>query len=541
MMDTTILTREQASSTADYLLSGFDLVKNENRNRALVGKPYQKKVNSESFIDITYIENMLDFVDKCRLKGAADASFAGLFDSNGKIEFTSAKNINSLTSSLLIRATHISGRRYANEYAFKDECKPENIKDLADFKRVYGDSFVSSFSTGGDYWLMITFKSNSLQEKMTVDANIAGHGSIGAGKIGGEGAASLLNSIMQTNVQFDSKCKIRGLKNPSYPDGLEAQIKYADEFLSKTLDSPIIGHIKTKGYEEVETSKVFNTMAENREKLTGIGGLAEKLYRIKRLTKAINTIHAAHERYRAAIEDPCIADIEALAEIERNKILAQFIQYDRDPNKKVEELTLHSLDKGLPDIHLTVRQTEKFGGNGGGPLQPDINSMKEFLRECKHHLPRLIALKLHAGKPGGFLNLDATNVYGVCKIEAEFEAMQRIADESTQIDNTFQKRQYKCVVHGSNEGQDSVAMSIELPEDEINEIHIRSGIIVDCLNFVRKDNINIQAGQSDGGGPHSIHLERNEFLAGFESKSGSLIDAISFFIAGIKGITWKKF
>lgn len=531
---------DETSSENSYIFSGFDSVTNENKQRAVKGTEYKKETGGERVVRAKYIENTLDFVDEQRYKASADVSAAGLIGVNGEIEFASSKKINTLSSSLLIYAHRVAGEKHMDECRLKEECQPELITDLKAFRKVYGDCFVASYAETGEYWLMVTFYSKTLEEKQRVDAQIGGNAIVKGVTVEAGAGTNLMNAITQTQVEYEFNEKATGVsQGPPQERKLDDLIEYAQAFINMPLDRPVISNIKTKGYEEITDSSVFDKMGENRKYLTGPEGLIWRKNEVIRLKKAIDFARTAYKRYAIDLSDPDIDPVEKKADEDLKAIQSCFNQYAENPEAELSEVEITSLEKGFPDVCFEILTSQMYGGSGGGGIQRDIESVEAVQKRWKQFLPRIVSITLYSGKPGGFLNIDATNVYAVSKLEVEFENMLRVAEETIQTHNSYMTTEYQKVVHGTNNGDNNESLPISSPAKDIKEIHINSGIVVDWLKFIRKDGKTLAKGNEGGGSSHVFQIPEKSFLAGFETKTGAIMDNIKFSAVKLDRIDWK--
>ncbi len=523
------------------LFQGYDVVNEKDANNKAIKGLASESFDGNSFCQFNYIQSTMDYIDEQRTNMSADVSLAGLFGVNGEINFAQSKEITTLTSSLLVYSKHISGSRSITESRFLEGRSPEDFESVKTFKKIYGDSFISSASKGGVFWMMVTFKSKSVEEKKNVEAKLKLNGVIKAITLEVGMETSLAEKIQSTNVDIEIKCGVSGLENPKLPEitDIEGQLKYATAFLNFKLTSPIIAAIQTKGYEDVLNSSIFDKIAGNRKYFTAINGINAKRVLLIKLRKAIDFAKCAYARYGITITDPKINMVDQKAKMDLETIENQYELYNQNPEEPLQPLNLESLNEGIPEVVFTVKSSIKYGGNEGGPTLSDIKSIADANTYFKNLLPRIVSIRMWKAEAGSFLDL--ANVPAVGRIELEFENLQRVASDLPQIENRYESSIFFKIKHGSSDGEPSQILHLNNFQKDIRQIEVRSGNYVDWLKFVSKSpNMTIESGNIHGGGYNKIAIEENHFFAGIETRSGDIIDSISFFTVAIEKINWPR-
>ncbi len=524
-----------------HLFKGYDNIKQETLiNQAVEGEINDKLSGGNSYVKIRYIESTLDFVDEQRSNISADISLAGLFGVNGKINFANSRQINTLSSSLLIYSKHVEGKYEIKNCKFKDGLSPEDTGSIKDYIWLYGDSFISSYSNSGVFWCMLTFNSKSVKEKNEVDAKIGGNAVVQSGEIDAQSGVSLKKALNETKVGYTMEFGVTGVSRPDLKKDISSILTYALRFLKIPLDSPVISDIETTGYEKLTKTGIFNKVAHNRNYLVGLNGLSKKRAQVIKLRKAIDFARNVYIRYNIPLTDEKINEAEQEALDDMKEIKNHFNKYEENPEVALKPFFPPSLSRGIPEVVFQIVSSDKFGGKGGGTLKNDFPNIRDVQENWKHLLPRIVSVKMHSGKPGGFLNIDATNVTGVCKLIVEYENMQRVAEEEAQVANAYKRFGGATRIHGQNDGDTtSGLLHLSSHKDSIKEIHVRSGVIVDWIKFIANEG-SIDCGNSEGGTERKFVIGAHSFLSGFETNSGSIFDSVGFYTIKIREIHWEN-
>ncbi|MBL4707848.1 MAG: hypothetical protein JKY48_05340, partial [Flavobacteriales bacterium] len=284
------------------LFQGCNIVNEEDINNKAVKGSVSPLHDGKNKHYISYIESTLNFVNDNRLNMSADISLGGLFGANGKVEFAKNTEINSFTSSILIYSKQVEGVISITEKSFIDKRSPDNAESMKSYVRKYGDSFISSASKAGVYWMMITFKSESMQEKEKVDTVMKANGIIKPLTIEGALESGFAQKIENTGVSFERVVEILGVNKPK-PQSIKDGLEYAIKFLSEDLTSPIIADIKTQGYESLLESERFSKVASNRDFLTYSKGVPNDRVLLVKLIKGIQAVKKAYSRYDIPLEE----------------------------------------------------------------------------------------------------------------------------------------------------------------------------------------------------------------------------------------------
>ncbi|MCO5559280.1 hypothetical protein L7F22_012876 [Adiantum nelumboides] len=146
------------------------------------------------------------------------------------------------------------------------EKPPESSAELKEFYQAYGDSYVVSCATGGEYIGIYTFYCEMVEEQqqVAVAMEMVGIFKAFARDAGLRTKINDFHSSQNTRISFDQL--ITG-KAGCLPDS-DGVLDFALDFPSLPLTAPVVTSIKTRGYErEPGIGSRFNTIARNVQQL----------------------------------------------------------------------------------------------------------------------------------------------------------------------------------------------------------------------------------------------------------------------------------
>lgn len=103
---------------------------------------------------------------------SVDARY-GLFSGGAKMSFAENHAVNSFSSYLVARCLVQNATRYGQGFRLTPEAKALlDSQRLADFQTAYGDMFVRSLKTGGEFYAIVRVTSTSSQDQQSVSASL---------------------------------------------------------------------------------------------------------------------------------------------------------------------------------------------------------------------------------------------------------------------------------------------------------------------------------------------------------------------------------
>jgi hypothetical protein len=422
-----------------------------------------------------------------------------------KMSFMSSLKVTTYSVSVTVYAKHVAGAKGRTDVRFKPGVSvPHDDAKANEFVQYYGDSFVSRVTTGGEYMAVYTFYSQTREEQTSLVTSLKANGIFDGVSVGGSLQNAMDNFLKTVKVSYAFRQTVSGLLNPSLP--LPAGfIEYAVKFPSIPLDAPVVIAIGYAGYETVPGAGTgFAKVAANRAYFTGntvVGGLAADLSKIIQSNNQIVWMGKLYEYYGGFLDVTLKANGKT-ADENIAAIRGQMDTFGKNPTATFPPLTLKALENGTPALVFDVRESDYWGGSGGGPF--DEVDLSTYVQR----MTRISAVGLRSGE-----HVDQLRV--------------------TFIDDTGQQQTKSTGGDGSDRG------TMQLLEGQfITKIWGRSGARVDQLNVQCSDGRTIGGG-GNGGGPFSWVRPEGSFAMGFKGRSGAEIDGIQIVFASFKPAVWK--
>lgn len=365
-------------NTSEKLFNGYDSIANGMLNASAVSGGSEHG-GGRSVVNIRVCESVSELAKALEIDGSLSISFLKAVNVTAKMKFMQKLNATARSVSIVVYASHESGTWTARNVRLADGIKaPASDEEAADFVAVYGDSYVSAATQGGEYYAVYTFHTETQTEQKELTASLKAKGVYSGVTAKVDVQTRLTDFLKQTSTNWTFDQEITGLANPVLPDQ-DKLIEYALAFPSKTLDSEVTTGFKVAGYETVPgiNRRKFARIVENREHFLGEDGILHSFARLTGLQNQIAWLKRIYARYNYA-GDTALPAFEKQVKDDLGKINKQVSAYKRDPAADFDKPDLPSLDKGEPVLTYAAGQPESFGGEGGGPF--DFMSPGEALR-----------------------------------------------------------------------------------------------------------------------------------------------------------------
>ncbi|CBJ36457.1 conserved protein of unknown function [Ralstonia solanacearum CMR15] len=424
-----------------------------------------------------------------------------------KSEFVQTLRLTTFSVNIVVRAKHVKGTDTATAFKLKSGINPPSgNSQLREFFRSYGDAFVSSITTGSEYYAVYTFYAQSKEEQQSLSVELKANGIFDFGSVDASLQTKLNKVTTSTQVRLAFNQNISGIANPKFPKP-DDMIDYALAFPSLPIDAPAIVAFAVTGYEHVPNMGGFDPVAKNREFLIGPdggGGLSRYLVAETELLNQIEWLKKIYAFYQG-FKDSKVDDVQREAQANLEALNAQFLLYESDPTATLTKPALPSLDMGTPMLEYGVAQSPARGGNGGSPFNDvDINT---YIQNQTY----VSAVQLRTGS----------------EVDALIVTYQATA-KSTSM-QTY---------HGGGGGSFSQTLQVR-PGQFIKKLSGRSGSRVDQLRITLDDDRSV-AGGGGGGSPFDWQVPSGSVVMGFAGRSGSRLDQVEAVYATLKPASWKK-
>ena len=483
-----------AGDTPAKLFSGYDSIARGMLDTSAV-KGRVEQTGGRSTVHIQVCDSVSELASALEIDGSLSVSYLKAVNVTAKMSFMKKLNVTAHSITIVVYASHETGTWSVRNLTLEDGVKApgtgeESAEEQADFADLYGDSYVSSATQGGEYYAVYTFHTETRDEQSKLKGELKGKG-IGAGvtaelKIQGE----LSNFLKETSINWTFDQEITGHANPALPTQ-DKLIEFALAFPSKQLDSPVTTGFKIAGYEGVPGigRTRFKKIRDNRDHFLGEDGVLLSFARLNGTQNQINWLKRIYARYNFS-GDPGLLTFEGLVKEDLDKINKQISAYKRDPAATFEKPQLPSLAKGEPVLTYQIGQSPRFGGTGGTPFDFNVD-------EALRNQVRITSIRLAEGD-----NVIHCLEVGYASDRAKWTA-----------------------VHGAggNRGDLLTVGDGQFPV----HFDIRCQAYVDRL-FVRLNDGRTTSAGGGGGKPFEWRPPEGYVVLGFSGRAGGLLDQVQF-------------
>ena len=189
-----------------------------------------------------------------KMEVSASASYSGLFSASAKSTFVNEQNLNRESVYLLVKVLVTNSRMQFKEYKPSEGFAKFIAKDPINwnqFIKKYGNQFIFSIATGGEFYALYEFHTESIQQKNSLAIHLEGKG----WEFKAEGDFKKELEEIDTNVNITCKLYIRGGKG-KLPEIKEDKIIQAALDFPEAVDpesgAPVAYKAETKDYDVVD-------------------------------------------------------------------------------------------------------------------------------------------------------------------------------------------------------------------------------------------------------------------------------------------------
>lgn len=364
--------RDGLSADPSIVLQGYDTFSAAARSTALKGTVHT--VGARTTVSYYTCQSTEQLATNLRISGEVNASFLfGGVDAKAKY----VQNLGITETSVVVAV-------YANVITGADQCtdvgwlEPDALPTpaaLNSFYQAYGDSYVSTLTTGAEYIATYVFSSQSIEQQQEVVASLSASGIGESGTVSGSLESAVSKAASSSQVELSFNQTLIGFTNLPLPtqDQLAA---FALAFDTKIPDAPEIISFETTGYEHVPRtpSGLFDPIVVTRELFlgdtpgAGIIGAAEVIGQLGNQISGITDVYTAY----GYTGDARLAQRTEQVQADR-QLLGELVTGLRtDPTRTHTLPVLASLGYGSPSINVSVT-TSPYIGNPGDQSFVDVD------------------------------------------------------------------------------------------------------------------------------------------------------------------------
>ena len=483
---------------------GYNSIGGELRSEAVRVDTVPGGANSH--VSVQVCKGVVALSQALQIKQSLSAEYAEIFKADEKMEFVRKQKATSETISIVVYARHESRVVTASNPKLIADPMPETAEAFA---KGYGDSFVSSLVSGGEYYAVYTFYTETVEKQEELRLELQVKGIVSGLEIGGgfEMAIDNFTKTTKTAWQFDQQ--ISGIENPSLPNRKD-MIDFAIKFPKTAPDSPVVISFTTTPYENIPKFPLdFTPISANRSYFVGgnlSGGLTASLLEVVSLLNKIDWLRGIYDCYGYE-GDTKLDELADQAEADLEAIRKQFAEYQDHPARRFDKPALPSLKKGIPVLTFSKGATSLIGRkDGGGPF--DYPGGTE---EALHSQRRLAWVKLRAGADLDRIQFRYHDIHG----------------------------EGPLLSYGGDGGTDSNAVTLDHDEFILDGlVRMSDDGRLHRINLTTNKRTPIAAGGHDG---HEVNLQvpPNVIVLGFQGRCGAKVDAIQLVYAQLQPAKYK--
>ncbi|WP_373398452.1 hypothetical protein V8V91_01535 [Algoriphagus halophilus] len=365
-----------------------------------------KEANGSSTSKIEVVTTMEDLQTSLEIDASLKVGYS-VYSAEAKSRYVHSLKLTTNTVTVLIYGKN--AKKYvSNGNLIIPEEKLINLEkgnEANNFIAKYGDSYVSSVTKGGEFFVTFTFYAQSQEEKEEVEASLDASGVAGGVEIDGSFSMKISNALKNSNVQYSINSSINGfgsdLTLPKFinPEQFSKEIvDFALSFSSREPTIPTTLDFELKSYHDSGLLTQFKQQFENVKNNTSKflksypnPGWAEKLKELQEVLNTTLDFKRTFDNYNYSDKDLDRKHKQLRADISS---LKDFInEVASNPNLKYEELILESYDYGIPEMQYILRKVPGnfMSGAAGGTIFQDVNR-SDIPRNM-----RLIAFQIRKG------------------------------------------------------------------------------------------------------------------------------------------------
>jgi len=160
-----------AGNTPEKLFNGYDSIDKGMLNESAVTGGMEQG-GGRSVVKIRVCESVSELAQALEIDGSLSVSYLKVANVTAKMKFMQKLNATARSISIVVYASHESSTWTAKSVKLAEGIKaPGNDDEAADFVDIYGDSYVSSATQGGEYYAVYTFHTETQTEQKELTAS----------------------------------------------------------------------------------------------------------------------------------------------------------------------------------------------------------------------------------------------------------------------------------------------------------------------------------------------------------------------------------
>lgn len=237
------------------IFQGYDTFTGNARSTAVVGQSVVLAAQAGAKCDVYMGSAAL--CQALGISASAQANF-GFGSVDAKASFVRSLNLTATSVCILVHS-YVKRTRTMTFAELRDK---ESASDPRRFFQAYGDSYVSSLTTGAEYIAVYSFYTQTTTEQAELAASIRAK-IPDAGNLNGSVQAQVKKASSSTDVRWTMRQNIIGVEGLKYPSADDI-VDFALEFPEKADEANDIIGYTTAGYEHVTNMPDFGQVPASR-------------------------------------------------------------------------------------------------------------------------------------------------------------------------------------------------------------------------------------------------------------------------------------
>ncbi|MCJ2186965.1 jacalin-like lectin [Novosphingobium beihaiensis] len=433
------------------------------------------------------------------------AGFAKFGKVDQKLEFATQQKVTTQSVQVVVYAKNVTRTVSVKDVSLKRGVQDEG---LAEFFRIYGDSYISYAEYGGEFYAVYTFFTQTREEQTRIAAEVNTIVNRGVVDVSASIQTEFNSFLKSTETSWEVQYDLRGMGKTPLPDKAEIfdfaltipNIPVADE------DRVVLG-TESSGYDDAAGLTLDLTQVkDNRAYFLGdyaTGGLAADVIALQARRNGADWLEQIYGTY--AIELPAeLQNYIASIETGTTKAMEQYDAYSRNPLQAFTRPDLPVLEQTPPV--LFVLQPNPFppqwGGGGGGYW--GYGNIEDAVINRR----RLDYIYVRGGS-----NID--------RIALKYKSF--LGGEPDAASET----------HGAKDGNIHREMTIQ-PGDAVKTVKVTHSDWLHYLEIVTKETNGITVGSPGSRTVRSLTVPEGAAFLGFQGRSGDRIDRLQVIYAELK-------
>jgi hypothetical protein len=358
---------------------GFDTFTNSAAGNQFVKQNVAPTAQGGQVCNISVCTSLEQLSRSLSISASASASY-GAASVSDKASFVQSLQVTTTSVTVVVYANRTTTSTLYPYEIVDGRSKP----DAASFCEAYGDTFVTTLTTGSEYMAVYVFYSQSKDEQTSVTNTLKASGVYGGATVSASVTTALSTTMSSTTTRTTLQQQIFGVTGLTFPAASDIA-SFALAFGTITPNAPAIISFATTGYEEAfinspgtaphDWANVVTNRTNYLVGASGTPGYAQELTQLYALQSQIAWIAGIYQIYSGpkipVFSDPKLQSAKDQVNADINTLVALINSINAAPATVPPAPKLPSLSLGSPSLAYSALPVagQVWGGSGGGPFQ----------------------------------------------------------------------------------------------------------------------------------------------------------------------------